>query len=206
MEKQAWRQALAARCGEEACERLCRAGVAVLGLGGLGSNLAGLLTRMGIGRLHLIDFDRVELSNLHRQQYTLAQVGRMKTEALAENLLAINPFLQLELDNVRLTEANLEAYLAGDEYICEALDRAETKAALVNGIMTTWPEKYLVAANGMAGAGPTDLIRIRRLNAHFYICGDGCSDCRQESLVASRVAYCAAQQAHLIYRLILGLE
>ena len=202
----AWWQALADRCGRDTCHRLRQARVAVVGLGGLGSNIAVLLARMGVGRLHLIDFDQVELTNLHRQQYTMSQVGQLKTTALAANLRDINPFLRLQLDNIRLTEENLEQLLGGDEYICEALDQPAMKALLINGVLTTWQDKYLVAANGMAGAGSTELLRLRRVNAHFYICGDGSSDCGQEPLVASRVACCAAQQAHLIYRLILGLE
>ena len=201
-----WWQALADRCGREACQRLRQARVAVVGLGGLGSNIAPLLVRMGVGRLHLLDFDRVELSNLHRQQYGLSQVGQLKTEALAATLRGINPFVQLQLDNVRLTEENFTTYLAEDSYICEAVDRATTKAWLINGVLTTWPERYLVAASGMAGAGPTELLQVRRLQSNFYICGDGSSDCCRETLVASRVACCAAQQAHLLYRLILGLE
>ena len=201
-----WRQALANRCGTEACCKLAQARVAIVGLGGLGSNIAVLLARMGINQLHLVDFDRVELCNLHRQQYSLAQVGQLKTAALVDNLLGINPFLQYRVDNVRLTEANLEQYLGEDTYICEALDSPTDKAMLINGVLTTWPGKYLVGANGMAGAGPADIVQTRKINTHFYLCGDGCSDCAQEALVASRVALCAAQQAHVIYRLILGLE
>ena len=201
-----WNQALANRCGTDACYKLAQARVAVVGLGGLGSNIAILLVRMGINKLHLMDFDRVELCNLHRQQYSLEQVGQLKTAALIKNLLDINPFLHYRIDNVRLTEANLAQYLSADTYICEALDSPTDKAMLTNGVLTTWPDKYLVGANGMAGAGPADIVQTRKINAHFYLCGDGCSDCSQEALVASRVALCAAQQAHVIYRLILGLE
>ena len=71
------------RCGSVAVKRLLQAQVAVGGLGGLGSNIAIMLTRMGVAHLHLIDFDRVDVSNLHRQQYFLEQVGSYKTEALA---------------------------------------------------------------------------------------------------------------------------
>ena len=65
--------------------------MAVAGLGGLGSNIAVSLARLGVGHLHLIDFDRVDVTNLNRQQYFADQVGMPKTEALRENLLRINP-------------------------------------------------------------------------------------------------------------------
>lgn len=204
--REAWQQALEARCGREAYIRLQQAKVAIIGLGGLGSNIAILLARMGVGKLHLLDFDQVELSNLHRQHYALAQVGLLKTEALTAQLRELNPWLELVVDNVKVKEDNYQELLGQDEYYCEAVDQASTKAWLINALLTTWPERYVVAASGMAGAGSTNLLQARRISEHFYLCGDGCSDCQQESLVASRVALCAAQQAHLIYRLILGLE
>ena len=62
-------------------DRLKNASVAIAGLGGLGSNIAVSLARAGVGTLFLTDFDRVDLSNLNRQQYTVNDIGRYKTEA-----------------------------------------------------------------------------------------------------------------------------
>ena len=84
-------EALAERHGREIQGILARSGAAVAGLGGLGSNIAFSLARTGIGYLHLIDFDRVDITNLNRQQYFIHQIGMKKTEALKENLLQINP-------------------------------------------------------------------------------------------------------------------
>ena len=95
------------RCGSVAVKKLQRARVAVVGLGGLGSNIAIMLTRMGIGYLHLIDFDKVDVSNLHRQQYFVEQIGLYKTEALANTLRKINPHIYLRLSYVKLDERNL---------------------------------------------------------------------------------------------------
>ena len=89
--KEALEQALRERQGAELTARFSAATVAVCGLGGLGSHIAGCLARAGVGRLILIDFDRVDLTNLHRQQYKASQVGRYKTEALAENLREAAP-------------------------------------------------------------------------------------------------------------------
>jgi len=81
-----WLAALERRHGKDLQSRFAAATVAVCGLGGLGSNIAIALARAGIGRLILIDFDRVDLTNLHRQQYKANQIGKYKTDALAENL------------------------------------------------------------------------------------------------------------------------
>ena len=194
------------RCGSIAVKRLQQARVAVVGLGGLGSNIAIMLTRMGVGHLHLIDFDRVDVSNLHRQQYFVEQVGLYKTEALASTLRKINPHIDLELSCVKLDEHNLADLLKDETIICEALDKAEIKAMLVNGVLGNFADKIIIAASGMAGLDDGNLIQARRISKNLYLCGDGVSDCNDESLYAARVALCAAQQAHLVQRIILGLE
>ena len=201
--KEALEQALRERQGAELAARFSAAAVAVCGLGGLGSHIAGFLARAGVGRLILIDFDRVDLTNLHRQQYKASQVGRYKTEALAENLREAAPYLSLELRTVRLTAENVPSLLEGADVICEALDEAAAKAMLVNTVLEQLPEKYLVAASGMAGLGSANAIHTRRLTGRFYLCGDGVSDVADGiGLVAPRVAMCAAHQAHMVLRIL----
>ena len=204
--KEVLQEELINRCGSVAVAKLQTVRVAVVGLGGLGSNIAILLTRMGISHLHLIDFDKVDVSNLHRQQYFVEQVGLCKTEALASTLRKINPYINLKLSCVMLDEHNLAELLKGEAIICEALDKAETKALLVNEVLESFTDKIIVAASGMAGLGEGNLIQARRISKNLYLCGDGVSDCNNESLYAARVALCAAQQAHLVQRIILGLE
>ena len=201
--KEALEQALRERQGAELAARFSAAAVAVCGLGGLGSHIAGFLARAGVGRLILIDFDRVDLTNLHRQQYKASQVGRYKTEALAENLREAAPYLSLELRTVRLTAENVPSLLEGADVICEALDEAAAKAMLINTVLEQLPEKYLVAASGMAGLGSANTIHTRRLTGRFYLCGDGVSDVADGiGLVAPRVALCAAHQAHMVLRIL----
>ena len=201
--KEALEQALRERQGAELAARFSAAAVAVCGLGGLGSHIAGFLARAGVGRLILIDFGRVDLTNLHRQQYKASQVGRYKTEALAENLREAAPYLSLELRTVRLTAENVPSLLEGADVICEALDEAAAKAMLVNTVLEQLPEKYLVAASGMAGLGRGNTIHTRRLTGRFYLCGDGVSDVADGiGLVAPRVALCAAHQAHMVLRIL----
>ena len=203
--KEVLEQALRERQGAELTARFSAATVAVCGLGGLGSHIAGFLARAGVGRLILIDFDRVDLTNLHRQQYKASQVGRYKTEALAENLREAAPYLSLELRTVRLTAENVPSLLEGADVICEALDEAAAKAMLVNTVLEQLPEKYLVAASGMAGLGSANAIHTRRLTGRFYLCGDGVSDVADGiGLVAPRVALCAAHQANMVLRILSG--
>lgn len=197
--------ARAKRHGGALQQKFSAASVAVCGLGGLGSNIAVALARAGVGHLHLLDFDRVDLTNLNRQHYTVRQIGMPKTDALAENLREIAPDCAIRTDTVRITEDNLEALLAGDPIICEALDGAEAKAMLVNGVLSCFPDKYLVAASGMAGTLPANRIRTRRIAERFYLCGDGVSDAGDGlPLLSARVLACAAHQAQTVLRLIAG--
>ena len=201
--KEEWHKALTARHGRELQARLDRATVAVCGLGGLGSNIAVALTRAGVGRLMLIDFDRVDLTNLHRQQYKISQIGRSKTEALSENLDEIAPYTRREIHTVRLDESNAAELLKDADIICEAFDNAECKAMLTNLVLETMPDKYIVAASGMAGLGSPNAIRTRRITDKFYLSGDGVSDVADDiGLVSARVMLCAAHQAQTVIRII----
>lgn len=196
-------QALEARHGAELQHQFTNSTVAICGLGGLGSNIAIFLARAGIGTLILIDFDQVDISNLHRQQYKVSQIGLHKTEALAANLREIAPYIELVPHTERITESNLKDLLSDADIICEAFDRAEEKAMLVNGVLEQLPHKHLIAASGMAGLGSANHIKSRKITHHFYLCGDETSDVMDGiGLVAPRVALCAAHQAHMVLRIL----
>lgn len=203
--REVMREALNIRHGEELQNKISAARVAVCGLGGLGSNIAIALARAGVGHLHLIDFDRVDLTNLNRQQYAVGQLGQYKTDALRETLSLVSPYCDVTCDTIKVTEENLPDLLRNEDYICEAFDRAEAKAMLVSGVLEHFPEKYLVAGSGLAGLGSANTIQTRRVSQRFYLCGDGTSDSSVGlGLVASRVLVCAAHEANMILRLIAG--
>ena len=203
--KKEWTEALIARHGRELHQRFSSATVAICGLGGLGSNIAIALARAGVGKLRLMDFDRVDISNLHRQQYKAAQIGLYKTEALAENLAEIAPYTEVNAVTVKITEENLAALLKDADVVCEALDNAEAKAMLVNGILEQLPDCYLVAASDMAGMDSPNTIQTRKVLKRFYLCGDEVSDAADTiGLVAPRVMLCAAHQAHTVLRILAG--
>lgn len=199
------RQALIWRHSEKIQKKLDKARVAIAGLGGLGSNVAFALARIGVGHLHLIDFDQVDITNLNRQQYFIKHVGMYKTEALAQELKEINPYLHVVTDCVRVSEENLERLFAEEQIICEAFDVPEAKALLVNGIMEKYPDKILVAASGMAGYGNSNEIKTRKITEHFYLCGDEHTEPKARmGLMAPRVGICAAHEANLITELIIN--
>ena len=196
---------LEARHGKELQAKFTGSTVAICGLGGLGSNIAVALTRAGVGKLILIDFDKVDISNLHRQQYQADQIGLYKTEALTENLKRIAPYVEIISYTVRITEENFRELLQDADIICEAFDDAEAKAMLVNGVLEQLHTKYLIAASGMAGLGSANSIKTRRFMERFYLCGDGVSDVKDDiGLVAPRVMLCAAHQAQMVLRILSG--
>ena len=201
--KEEWNTALIERHGIDTQQQFSSATVAICGLGGLGSNIAISLAHAGIGKLILVDFDKVDITNLHRQQYKANQIGMNKTDALSENLKEIAPYIELETHTERVTEKNAVNLLQGADIICEAFDDAEAKAMLTNLVLETMPDKYLVAASGMAGFGSANSIKTRRITNKLYLCGDGESDVQSEgSLISSRVMLCAAHQAHTVLRIL----
>lgn len=196
-------QAVTNRTGAGLQKKFKKSTVAVCGLGGLGSNIAIALARAGVGRLLLIDFGRVDISNLDRQQYRMAQVGKKKTDAMMENIREINPYLKLEAFDSRLAPYNYEEFLKEADIICEAFDKAEEKSMMANYVLEHMPDKYLVAASGMAGMRNPNEIVTRRLTKRFYLCGDGESDTENgETLYSAGVMLCAAHQAQTTLRII----
>ena len=201
--KDEWIKALNDRHGAKLQNKISTATVGICGLGGLGSNIAIALARLGIGKLILIDFDKVDITNLHRQQYEISQIGMYKTEALKCNLKEINPYLETEIHTICVNEHNAKELLSACDIICEAFDNAECKAMLVNLVSEEMPDKYIVASSGMAGIGKSNTIQTRRITNKFYLCGDEISDVSDGmGLVSTRVMLCAAHQAHTVLRII----
>lgn len=197
--------ALEERHGKELQKRFAEASVVVCGLGGLGSNVAVSLARAGIGKIHLIDFDKVDISNLNRQQYFPEQLGQYKADALKDTLLKIAPYCDITSQTVKLDEENIPVLLADFPIVCECFDNAEQKAMLVNTVLEHFPGKNLVAASGMAGLDSANTILTRRITNNFWLCGDGKSDVGEGlGLISARVAVCAAHQATMVLRIISG--
>lgn len=201
------RASLWQRHTQEEYERLTNARVAVTGLGGLGSQVAIMLARCGVGTLHLIDYDTVDVSNLNRQAYRISHVGKRKVDALAEELRSIQPYCKVLTTYARVTEDNALRIFADDTLIVEAFDEAKAKAMLVSTILTQTADKTIIGASGVVGYASSNLIRTTRRGRRLYICGDGTSDLADGlPLMAPRVMICAGHQANMAVRLILGRD
>lgn len=182
-----------------------KAKVAVAGLGGLGSNIAVSLARAGIGHLHLIDFDVVEPSNLNRQQYFISHLGINKTEAMKNLISQINPYIKVNCENIKVSEDNISKLFCGDDIICEAFDNPSAKATIVNGVLSEFKDKKIVASSGMAGIESSNSIITKKINDRFYICGDGITEAKEgQGLMSPRAMVCAGHQANMVLRLITG--
>ncbi len=187
-------------------EKLKEAKVCILGLGGLGSNVAVLLARSGIGYLKLVDFDTVEASNLNRQQYRISHIGIKKTEAMKSIIREINPFVETGVLDIKIDRKNIYSTVGDIEIVVEAFDRAETKAMLMEELLTN-TNKIVVSASGMAGLGSANEIVTRKIKDNFYLVGDNYSDYEEYlGIMSTRVMICAAHQANMVLRVILGEE
>ena len=184
---------------------LRRARVAIIGCGGLGSNVAAMLVRSGVGELTIIDFDRVEEDNLNRQMFFRDDIGRLKSEALADLLRRIDPTVLLKVVVERVTAGSLVALVQDADVIVEAVDTVGDKAMIVNTCATELPDTPLVTVSGLAGSGSANEIVTERIADNVYLVGDLSSDVRSGLvLYASRVMVAAAHEAHVVVRVLLG--
>lgn len=187
-------------------KKLKKAKVCILGLGGLGTNVAVLLARAGIGHLKLVDFDIVEASNLNRQQYRISHIGIKKTEAIKTIIKEINPFVEVDTLDIKVDRENISSVVGDVEIVVEAFDRAETKAMAIEELLTN-KNKIVISASGMAGLGSANEIITRKVRDNFYLIGDNYSDYEEYSgIMSTRVMLCAAHQANMVLRLIVGEE
>ena len=185
-------------------KKLKKTRVCILGLGGLGSNVAVLLARSGIGSLKLVDFDTVEASNLNRQQYRISHIGIKKTEAMKSIIREINPFVEVDILDIKVDRENIYSAVGDIEILVEAFDRAETKAMILEELLTD-KNKIVISASGMAGLGSANEIVTKKIKDNFYLIGDNYSDYEEYlGIMSTRVMLCASHQANMVLRLILG--
>jgi len=188
-------------------QKIKKAVVGIAGLGGLGSVVAIALARIGVGTLILVDFDVVEPSNLNRQQYFFHQIGMPKVEALCENLSKISPYVTIRTHQESLDPSNMGRIFAEADVVVEAFDRADQKSMLINTISEKMPEKYIVAASGVAGYGDNNEIQTVRFSSKIFIVGDQRTAARPGvGLMAPRVGIAAHHQANIVLRILLGEE
>lgn len=192
---------------DEIRKHLFGCSVAIAGCGGLGSNAAIALARIGIGELILVDFDRVELSNLNRQYFFRDQIGQFKAIALAENIKRIDPGIRLDVHTLKLDEQNIVKLFGNADLVIEAFDLASAKQMLLETMMQQLSEIPLIIGNGMAGFGGFNNIRQEQWDNRVYICGDFESEISdQNPPLAPRVGIVANMQANLALEILLQLK
>ena len=181
--------------------------IGIMGLGGLGTVVAAALARIGIGKLILADFDVVEPSNLNRQQYSISQIGMLKTKALKENLLQVNPYIVIETVDGRLTEESIPEVFKCVDVLAECFDDPAMKAAALRAALTYMPDTGYVGASGLAGYGDNNSIITQKVHDNVFIIGDGKSAAGPaQGLMAPRVGIAAHHQANQILRILLGKD
>jgi len=177
--------------------------VGIAGAGGLGSNIAMALIRVGIGKLIISDFDVVSESNLNRQFYFKKQINQKKVVALKENLLGINPEAQIEIHDITLDQNNILTIYSSVDIMVEAFDQAEMKEVIIELFQSERPTIPLVVGNGMAGWGESNSLKVEQFG-NLYVCGDGESEINLDlPPMAPRVGICAAMQANVVMSILL---
>lgn len=190
-------QGIASHLGEGRLRFLQHFTIGIAGCGGLGSNCAMHLVRSGFRKFVLVDFDRVEFSNLNRQAFTLDQVGLLKADALAANMRAVNPDLEIGVHIERVDVTLAKRIFIGCDAVVEAFDRPSAKARLVETLLPTGC--LVVSASGIGGCGNGDALVTHKVRDNLYLVGDGATECSADAPpLAPRVGIAAAKQADVI--------
>jgi len=177
--------------------------VGIAGCGGLGSNCAVALARVGIGKLIIADFDVIEESNLNRQYFFYKQIGESKVQSLQENIQLINPQVVIDAYDIKLDSQNIIGIYKDCDVIVEAFDKAEMKQMILETVIEEMPQIPIVAGLGMAGWGDNNSIHSRQLD-NLFICGDEVKEIAEDfPPLAPRVGIVANMQANTVLEILL---
>ena len=177
--------------------------VGIAGCGGLGSNCAVALARVGVGKLIICDFDIIVESNLNRQFYFYNQIGLKKAPTLKANIHKINPKIDVIAYDIKLDSSSIVALFGDCDVIVEAFDRADMKQMLLETVLTEMVDMPIVSGVGMAGWGNSNAIRMSQYGK-LFICGDGVSEVSEEEPpLAPRVGMAANMQANTVLEVLL---
>ncbi len=187
-------------------EQLADKVVGIAGCGGLGSNCAVALARTGIGKLVLVDDDKLEASNLNRQYFFAEQIGEFKSLALRDNIRRIDDTILIETHVVRLDPGLVTELFADCDVIIEAFDQDNEKQMIIETVLGDMPDKSIISGQGLAGFGNNESIKTQRLG-NLFIVGDGETEISEKQPpLAPRVAVVANMQANLVLELLLNAE
>ncbi|MBE9480512.1 MAG: sulfur carrier protein ThiS adenylyltransferase ThiF [Bacteroidetes bacterium] len=178
--------------------------IGIAGCGGLGSNCAVALARVGVGKLIIADFDVVEKNNLNRQYYFFDQIGEKKVIALKDNIKKINPEVNVRTYNIKLNPESIVKIFNRCDIIVEAFDLAEMKQMIIETVLSEMPGKPIISGLGVAGWGDNNSIKTRQIG-DLYICGDEKTETSENMPpMAPKVGIVANMQANLVLEIILS--
>ncbi len=183
-------------CPDGLVEIFSKLKIGIAGAGGIGSNVAMLLARAGVSSMVIADFDKVEVQNLNRQFFFADQIGSLKVDALAQNLLRINDSIQIEKHNIRLTPENACEIFRECDVLIEAVDSSETKAFLIEEWSSSYIDKLVIGCSGIAGVGPHSEIRTER-TGKLSVVGDHNSSLELGTFSARVMAVAAAMVSEI---------
>ncbi len=194
--------------GEEAQSKLRDGRVLIIGAGGLGTPVATILAAAGVGSITIMDGDRVEVTNLHRQfQFTPADFGALKAAVLAERLKVQNPDVRMQAITEPFTEAH-SALVADHDVVCDCTDNLEARLAidaacgehcipLVFAAAQGW-EGYVTVLHHLLG------FRLREafdLSAYY---ADALLNCANTGIIPTTCAVIGSLQANEALKLLSG--
>lgn len=186
-------------------ERLQKYCVGIAGAGGLGSNCAVSLARIGIGKIVIVDYDIVSKGDLNRQCYFLDQIGEKKVLALKKNISKINQDVEIYAYDLKLNSDKIIKIFKDCDVIVEAVDLAETKQMVIETILSQMPDKYIVSGLGIAGYGKNIEIKTRKIDK-LYICGDEKTEISEiNPPLAPKVGIVANMQANQVIEIVLDI-
>ncbi len=203
------RQIILPDVGGEGQKALKAASVAVVGAGGLGCPVLMYLAAAGVGRLTIIDDDRIALSNLQRQTlFASADIGRAKAEVAADRLRALNPHVQISAMATRLTAGNAETLLAGHTVVADGCDSFHTRS-IVNRAAVALQIPLVSAALGPF-EGQLGVFAGHRPDAPCWACFAGApqdipgTSCADVGILGAMAGIVGAAQALEVLRLLTG--
>ncbi|MBF7730593.1 molybdopterin-synthase adenylyltransferase MoeB [Pseudomonas sp. N040] len=188
--------------------RLQQSAVLIVGLGGLGSPVALYLAAAGVGRLHLADFDRVDLSNLQRQiVHDASSLGQLKVQSAAQRLRLINPQLDLRLHEAALDADSLGAAVAAVDLVLDCSDNFSTREAVNAACVAAG--KPLVSGAAIRLEGQLSVFDPRRADSPCYHClyghgGEAGLTCSEAGVVGPLVGLVGSLQALEALKLLAG--
>ena len=169
-------KALAVYLGEAKLNKIQNVKVGIAGAGGLGSNCA----------CNFLD-----------------QIGMPKVEVLKNNLLRINPALELDMIQEQIAGKNADSFFSNCDVIVEAFDKVACKTMLVEKYYNS--DKLLISATGLAGWGNSDAIVVKKIHEKFYLIGDSVSEANENRPpISPRVNIAAAKQADVILEYVIS--